>query len=104
MASDLDMPCNGCGQTVDATTRHLTVVRQYERHDPPGHVVEVGYSTVADGLPPVVRPGGHRPGGHPVTGPRAALALACAALAAALAGAWAATSVADDQRRPGGTR
>lgn len=39
-----------------------------------------------------------------MTALRAALALTVAALAAALAGAWAATTYADDQRRPGGTR
>lgn len=40
-----------------------------------------------------------------MTALRAALALTAAALvAAALAGAWAATTYADDQRRPGGTR
>lgn len=39
-----------------------------------------------------------------MTALRLAAALTIAALAAALAGAWAATTVADDQRRPGGTR
>lgn len=46
MAGEFDLPCTWCGGQIDATTRHLTVEAKFEEHDPPGHVVAVGYATV----------------------------------------------------------
>lgn len=46
MASEFDSPCTGCGELIDVTARHLTVEAKFETHDPPGHVVCIGYATV----------------------------------------------------------
>lgn len=46
MASDFDTDCTGCGQTIDVTTRHLTVEAKFEVQDPPGHVTCIGYAAV----------------------------------------------------------
>lgn len=44
-SSEFDTPCTACGDLIDVTRRHLTVEVKFEEHDPPGHVVAIGYAT-----------------------------------------------------------
>jgi hypothetical protein len=38
-------PCTACGENIDLTRPHFSVATQIEEHDPPGHVMAIGYST-----------------------------------------------------------
>lgn len=38
--------CTACAKPIQLAERHVTYARQLEVEDPPGHVVEVGYSEV----------------------------------------------------------
>lgn len=41
---DFDLPCTGCGDLINVTVQHLTIEAKFEEHDPPGHVVGIGYA------------------------------------------------------------